>query len=123
MVVHFLRDTHKFFQCILLFFSALAFALLMVSGLYPPELRSVNLDIDWLYRKVGFDLTRFVRHIISTCWKAFASLLHTLLDECIKQTKVLASPSGVLAKTWSTSTGTSWMLIILAISLAILFFA
>ena len=115
--------SHVISQTQLLFFSALAFALLMVSGLYPPELRSVNLDIDWLYRKVGFDLTGFVRHIISTCWKTFASLLHTLLDECIKQTKVLTSPSGVLAKTWSTSTGTSWMLIILAISLAILFFA
>ena len=33
-------------------FSALAFSWLMRSGIYPPELRSVNLDSDWLYRRL-----------------------------------------------------------------------
>ena len=33
--------------------SALAFALLMLKGIYPPELRSTNLDADWLWRKPG----------------------------------------------------------------------
>jgi glyoxylase-like metal-dependent hydrolase (beta-lactamase superfamily II) len=37
----------------LLVFSALAFAVLMRTGIYPPELRSVNLDFDWFYRKLG----------------------------------------------------------------------
>jgi multicomponent Na+:H+ antiporter subunit D len=31
-------------------FGALAFALLILSGYYPPEIRSVNLDVDWFYR-------------------------------------------------------------------------
>jgi multicomponent Na+:H+ antiporter subunit D len=35
----------------LLFFSALAFTLLMRSGLYPAEMRCTNLDADWIYRK------------------------------------------------------------------------
>jgi multicomponent Na+:H+ antiporter subunit D len=35
----------------LLFFSALAFTLLIRSGLYPAEMRATNLDADWLYRK------------------------------------------------------------------------
>jgi multicomponent Na+:H+ antiporter subunit D len=35
----------------LLFFSALAFTLLMRSGLYPAEMRCTNLDADWFYRK------------------------------------------------------------------------
>jgi multicomponent Na+:H+ antiporter subunit D len=37
-------------QLQLLMFGALAFALLILSGYYPPEIRSVNLDVDWFYR-------------------------------------------------------------------------
>ncbi|MGQ8366838.1 Na(+)/H(+) antiporter subunit D [Glaciecola sp. 1036] len=43
--------THTLTQLQLLFFSALAFVWLNKMGLYPPELRSVNLDVEWLYRK------------------------------------------------------------------------
>jgi multicomponent Na+:H+ antiporter subunit D len=45
--------THVMAQTQLLFFSALAFACLMLTGLYPPELRSVNLDFDWVYRSAN----------------------------------------------------------------------
>lgn len=41
---------HVIAQLQLLLFAALAFAWLKLTGLYPPELRSVNLDADWLYR-------------------------------------------------------------------------
>jgi len=44
--------THVLAQTQLLFFSALAFVWLNKKGLYPPELPSTNLDIDWFYRKV-----------------------------------------------------------------------
>ena len=43
--------THVLVQLQLLLFSALAFVFLFKTGLYPPEIRSVNLDTDWLYRK------------------------------------------------------------------------
>lgn len=42
---------HVVGQVQLLFFSALAFVTLMRTGLYPPELPSVNLDADWLARR------------------------------------------------------------------------
>ncbi len=45
---------HVLSQSQLLFFSALAFTLLLLSGVYPPEMRAVNLDADWLYRKGGW---------------------------------------------------------------------
>lgn len=44
--------THTLTQLQLLFFSALAFVWLNRQGLYPPELRSVNLDFEWMYRKL-----------------------------------------------------------------------
>ncbi|MBF0471350.1 MAG: Na(+)/H(+) antiporter subunit D [Gammaproteobacteria bacterium] len=44
--------THVLTQLQLLFYSALAFVWLNKRGIYPPELRSTNIDADWLYRKV-----------------------------------------------------------------------
>ena len=43
--------SHVFTQLQLLMFSALAFTVLMRTGIYPPELRSINLDTDWFYRR------------------------------------------------------------------------
>ena len=44
--------THVLTQTQLLFFSALAFVWLNKQGLYPPELRSTNIDVEWIYRKL-----------------------------------------------------------------------
>jgi multicomponent Na+:H+ antiporter subunit D len=44
--------THVVTMLQLLLFSALAFTFLMKTGLYPPELRSVVLDVDWIYRRL-----------------------------------------------------------------------
>jgi multicomponent Na+:H+ antiporter subunit D len=46
---------HTIFQLQLLLFSILAFTLLLRSGLYPAEIKSVNLDFDFFYRK-GYKL-------------------------------------------------------------------
>lgn len=42
---------HVMGQLQLLMFGALAFALLILSGYYPAEMRAINLDTDWFYRK------------------------------------------------------------------------
>jgi multicomponent Na+:H+ antiporter subunit D len=44
---------HVLAQTQILFFSALAFTLLLLSGIYPAEQRCLNLDADWFYRKGG----------------------------------------------------------------------
>ena len=50
------RIDHVTAQIQLLFWSALAFTLLIRSGIYPPELASTNLDFDWFYRRLGRDV-------------------------------------------------------------------
>ena len=45
--------THVVGQLQLLMFGALAFCLLILSGYYPAEMRAINLDTDWFYRKGG----------------------------------------------------------------------
>ena len=44
---------HVLSQLQLLMFSALAFTLLLRSGIYPAEIRAINLDTDLIYRKGG----------------------------------------------------------------------
>ncbi|MFP6620459.1 MAG: Na(+)/H(+) antiporter subunit D, partial [Pirellulaceae bacterium] len=45
------KATHVITQFQLLIGSAVAVALLKQTGVYPAELRAVNLDIDWVYRR------------------------------------------------------------------------
>jgi multicomponent Na+:H+ antiporter subunit D len=40
-------------QFLLLLFASLGVVLMLLSGLYPPEKRAINLDADWFYRKGG----------------------------------------------------------------------
>jgi len=44
--------SHVVSQLQLLFWSALAFTVLKLTGLYPPEMRSTNLDCDWTWRRL-----------------------------------------------------------------------
>jgi len=58
-------------QLALLLFSALAFTLLMRAGLYPAEIRSTNLDFDWLYRRGGRAIYRVMDPALNG-WNALA---------------------------------------------------
>ena len=66
---------HVVGQTQLLFFSALAFTLLLRAGIYPAEIRCINLDSDWFYRKGGkgffliFD--RFLNGLNRFCDRVF----------------------------------------------------
>lgn len=59
--------SHILAQTQLLFFSALAFTLLLLSGIYPAEIRSLNVDADWIYRKGG-------KHFYRICDTVFNGL-------------------------------------------------
>ena len=55
--------THVVLQLQLVFFGVLAFAALMLTGNYPSEQPSVNLDADWIYRRA---LPKGIRAIVRT---------------------------------------------------------
>ncbi len=52
-------------QLQLLMFGALAFCLLILSGYYPAEMRAINLDTDWFYRKLSLRLYRFSDYFLN----------------------------------------------------------
>jgi len=71
--------THVITQIEILLFSALAFTLLNLWGKYPPELPSVNLDADWIYRKAGRGFLSFGEGF----WNGLNKQAHTFFVEGI----------------------------------------
>lgn len=69
--------THVLTQLQLLFFSALAFIWLNLRGMYPPELPSVNLDVDWFYRRL-FPAT--LKPVFNGMWRLDAAFRGWFMD-------------------------------------------
>jgi multicomponent Na+:H+ antiporter subunit D len=117
-------SSHVLAQIQLLVFSALAFSWLMRNGIYPPELRSVNLDSDWLYRRLGGRLAA-----------GADAALHALFAECRDMAGVFGlagrnalerfcGPQGIFSRTWTAgATGLGVMLMLLAFLLSYYFFS
>jgi len=107
-------SAHVLSQLQLLVFSALAFSVLMRTGIYPPELRSVNLDSDWLYRRLLAMLLRgagsayeMARGALERGAGTAARRLDTLLVRH-------HHADGILARTWTTGGMALWVAILLA---------
>ncbi|MGI9537053.1 MAG: Na(+)/H(+) antiporter subunit D [Desulfocapsaceae bacterium] len=66
---------HVVGQLQLLMFGALAFCLLILSGFYPAELRAINLDTDWFYRKLGLHFYRLSDTVLNGMNQACERLL------------------------------------------------
>jgi len=105
--------THILDQLQLLVFSALAFAVLMRTGIYPPELKSVNLDTDWTYRRllpaIWGAMERGYRYAADAMW----SMLQPPLRGIIRSIRTAHQPGGLMAKTWTTGGTALWMMVLL----------
>jgi multicomponent Na+:H+ antiporter subunit D len=87
-------------QLQLLVFSALAFSWLMRNGIYPPELRSVNIDSDWLYRGLGVRLVLRVESALQAALAALSEARRTA-GQCGRRVlEQLHGPRGLFARTW-----------------------
>jgi len=105
---------HVVGQVQLLFLSALAFTLLMRTGIYPPELRSTNLDFDWFYRRLGRGLALTAGHLAERVWHFVATYASRGAREGINAIERHHGPGGILARTWPTGVMAFWMTVMLA---------
>jgi multicomponent Na+:H+ antiporter subunit D len=104
---------HVVAQVQLLFLSALAFTLLMRTGIYPPELKSVNLDTDWFYRRLGRDVAGAIGRGASAVWLGFASDLQQAGRAALRGVHRHHGPGGRLARTWPTGAMAFWTTVLL----------
>jgi len=107
--------SHVLAQTQLLFFSALAFVWLNLKGLYPPELRSTNLDFDWIYRHFfPIALQRLfapIRKIDKSIRQSFVNKLDSCLVFISKKNNRL---SGLLSRNYPVGSMVLWVAVILA---------
>ena len=109
--------THVITQLQLLFFSALAFTWLLRQGIYPPELHSVNIDADWLYRKPGAWLARQTLNSVASGEKGIFISIKKLSFEAAARLHRHHGPQGLLAKTWPTGSMVLWVAFLLGVYL------
>lgn len=94
--------THVITQLQLLFFSALAFTVLMRTGIYPPELKSINLDFDWTYRRAGPAVLGWLSWVVGSIYGFLLSFLENFTKKTIKRLYNSHGPEGRMARNWPT---------------------
>jgi multicomponent Na+:H+ antiporter subunit D len=95
-------STHVVAQLQLLFFSALAFTWLKLTGLYPPELPSVNIDVEWLYRRAAPRLLAGLAGFVGPIDLAFRRIALVRLERTVEGVFWVHGPRGRIARTWET---------------------
>ncbi|MEQ8818093.1 MAG: Na(+)/H(+) antiporter subunit D [Thalassobaculum sp.] len=110
---------HVFTQLQLLLFAALAFTFLMRTGLYPPELRSTNLDTDVVYRKLLPWLTLGVGRSIDASWTRLTSGSIALLSLAIDGAARNFGPNGLVGRTVRVGNGVAWVAALLLVVLVV----
>jgi multicomponent Na+:H+ antiporter subunit D len=110
--------SHVLTQLQLLLFSALAFSVLMRTGIYPPELRLVNLDTDWTYRRFLPALIAALARGTAAAWAEVRMLVARPWNGAMQWLARHHGVESVLARTWSTGTMAFWAAVMLAAYLA-----
>ncbi len=114
--------THVLAQTQLLFFSALAFVWLNLRGLYPPELRSVNLDADWIYRRLA---PKAIHSLFAAIWRVDGAIRQQCLvwiELCLNYlSRRFNGGSGLLSATRPVGSMAMWITVLLALYLLLSF--
>ncbi|XAT62720.1 Na(+)/H(+) antiporter subunit D [Rhodobacteraceae bacterium Araon29] len=110
---------HVVGQLQLLCFALLAFAVLMRSGIHPPEIRAVNLDVDWIYRRLLPRLLGGVSQGLSQAWANLSSNVQLGLSRIVAILFQLYGPNTGVAKVLPTGSMVVWIAILLGLVLVV----
>ncbi|HUP21984.1 MAG TPA: Na(+)/H(+) antiporter subunit D [Thermoanaerobaculia bacterium] len=106
---------HVVQQLQLLFFSALAFTVLMLTRVYPPELRSVNLDVDWLVRRALPRLAAPAVGALNVWTRAVRHATSVSVQRTLRTVGRLHGPSGRFGEPWPSGVTAFWAALLLAV--------
>ena len=113
--------SHVVGQLQLLLFALLAFAFLMRTGIHPPEVRAINLDTDWIYRRF---LPRVIGHLsgaVASVWGAITGFWQRRADDIVRRLYHSHGPEGRMARSWPTGAMVVWIAVLLAATLILNF--
>ncbi|MDE0807008.1 MAG: Na(+)/H(+) antiporter subunit D [Longimicrobiales bacterium] len=106
--------THVVTQLQLLFFGALAVVFLMKKGTYPPEIRAINLDVDWVYRWLSPRLVKNIGGTVQRIDNSIRESALTVLDGVLVLAEKFHGPKGLLAR--SLPAGNMVMLVVVLLA-------
>jgi multicomponent Na+:H+ antiporter subunit D len=111
--------SHVLAQLQLLAFSALAFTWLKLAHIYPPELKSVNLDAEWLYRRVLPEAAKHTLERLDPLQQRLSIHARVALGMARRGLARHHGEHGVLARTWPTGSMVLWVAMLLGLSLVL----
>ncbi len=111
--------SHVVAQMQLLLFATLAIAVLLRTGIYPPEVRSVNLDTDWFYRKALPACLNVADRGLQHARQSLSTLVAACLGIYAATVAQQRHPEGLLLRSWPTGSMALWVLVMLVAYLAL----
>ena len=108
---------HVIGQLQLLCFALLAFVVLMRSGIHPPEIRAVNLDVDWIYRRLIPTFYNIIHVATVRFFTYFDSVINDFIQLTIKGLYKLLGPETGVSRMRGVGSMVVWVAILLGISL------
>jgi multicomponent Na+:H+ antiporter subunit D len=110
---------HSLTQLQLLLFAALAFAVLMRTGLYPSEQNAINLDTDWMYRRLAPKVVCRVMNNLIIVTNGLSAATRSIGRVLMRSVIRHYGPEGTLARTWPTGSMVLWIAVLLVASLVL----
>lgn len=114
--------SHVIGQLQLLLFALFAFAILMRTGIHPPEIRAINLDTDWSYRWLLPRMIRKTATVVALVWNGLLTFLSTRISNIIAGLYHSHGPEGRMASSWPTGAMVIWISVLLGATLIVSFF-
>ncbi len=111
--------THVLTQMQLLAFATLGVVFLHRSGRYPAEVPSVNLDFEWVYRRLLPGIYRIVVRTLQIIGDFIGSYLQSWSGNLMAALNRTHGPQGTLARTWPTGSMVLWVAVLLAVFLVL----
>lgn len=103
----------------LLLFAVLAFAFLMLRGLYPPEIDSTVLNTDWLFRKAAPALWRMLANPVMRLWHAGLAIAARQIVAAVERGTHLSRNNYLISGTATIGAAAGLFLAVFALLLAL----
>ena len=114
--------SHVIGQLQLLCFALLAFVVLMRTGIHPPEIRAVNLDVDWIYRRLIPTLYTAISAKVFRSFLLLETMVSSITQIIVKSLYRLHGPETGVSRMRGVGEMVMWVAVLLGIALTASYF-
>ena len=122
VIYHPYTMSHVVGQLQLLCFALLAFVVLMRTGIHPPEIRAVNLDVDWIYRRLIPTIYNVIYIGVAKIFQLLEAMAATTFQRLVKELYRLHGPETGVSRMRGVGAMVIWVAILLGIALILSYF-